>query len=874
MADPTGKAARVARSRAACSACRSTKQVRALSGFSVPYIVLENDRVAVGGSLESYIWAFALWTALRDVMDRPGSPADAASSSYGLECEYPPSSGPTASKPAAARPPTTAYNPPPPSPDVEARLREIAERLRSIESSLAGVHLDGNSGPHSTTSIPSYPHPRNSEPESPASSGSNSNDIGQVVTNMSSNPLQTVNETVDAIEALAKEKFPAGFLRTTTSSLEWGGVDQSRNTSNGVSRLFAGVPPPDVFHRGVMTQEESPWAPIFDLERDRSAAEMRERSPLLFHVMLLCTAYYLMGSSERGQQVYYALTGLVNELLAPLILSAQPHQVNTDFVRALCLLLLWKPVQHASLFASGITDPDAQEAAAKVNAFSSSILGGLMIRTAFAISLPSITSTFAKSFSPTIPIPHQVCSDLRLWFWICVVDTHGAMTTGRAGSADIQDALRITRLFSSLKLQKYDTRLAAMVELYATAKFTVLGTWTSGARSIAPHELRRFNKEVDEWEDYWKDPLKAAASDGDSLAYHSIVVSGNFIRLVVNSSVFTRWRAERNHSLSRGGSGRPPLTTEDWSFLLRAVKAAEAVAFSLCVESRVEGGLNREVNWPSKEATRPRPLLTLDPNVVDVHRTAFDTIATVVYTFSLIFLARMANTGLIRCELVVLVDEYEGGLTVDNPQRLLAGCKLGRLLELGSAFLDVIAPTPSHPAKKQSRMLKAIYTAGTVGQVIPANLDPSEPSHSPVAPRTPSSLPGSSGDLHATSPVGYAVSMSPSSTSTAPIQQSFVLPPLSTPQYDQAFTGRDTIEAPAGVAATEPGLALASILGGISPSFFGDLGFFNEMWSNGGDINGIEGMSVDWDQLELSMANQSSAPPPPLPPIDSYFSSR
>ena len=114
--------------------------------------------------------------------------------------------------------------------------------------------------------------------------------------------------------------------------------------------------------------------------------------------------------------------------------------------------------------------------------------------------------------------------------------------------------------------------------------------------------------------------------------------------------MFTRWRAERNLSLSRGLSGRPTLTSEDWSFLKRTVDSAEKLAFSLCEESRVDGVLTREVNWPVKMPGKPRPDLHLDPIVVDGHRTAFDTITTVVYVYSLILLAKIANTGLIRCE--------------------------------------------------------------------------------------------------------------------------------------------------------------------------------------------------------------------------------
>lgn len=62
---------------------------------------------------------------------------------------------------------------------------------------------------------------------------------------------------------------------------------------------------------------------FFDREKDASAAEMRERSPILFHVMLLSTAYYLCSSSERGMTVYHALMALVNELVAPILISTQ-----------------------------------------------------------------------------------------------------------------------------------------------------------------------------------------------------------------------------------------------------------------------------------------------------------------------------------------------------------------------------------------------------------------------------------------------------------------------------------------------------------------------------------------------------------------------
>ena len=103
----------------------------------------------------------------------------------------------------------------------------------------------------------------------------------------------------------------------------------------------------------------APWVMFFDPQRDGDAVEMRVRSPLLFHVILLSTSYYLMGTSERGTAIYLALVDLVNELIAPILISTQGYHLNvsvpgyhapsrwltgfsrqTDLVRALNLLML------------------------------------------------------------------------------------------------------------------------------------------------------------------------------------------------------------------------------------------------------------------------------------------------------------------------------------------------------------------------------------------------------------------------------------------------------------------------------------------------------------------------------------------------------
>mgnify|MGYP001559814028 CR=1 FL=1 len=71
----------------------------------------------------------------------------------------------------------------------------------------------------------------------------------------------------------------------------------------------------------------SPWCMYFNVDLDQGASTMRIRSPLLFHAILLSTGYYL-SASRHGSQTYRGLTALVNELIAPLVVSALPQQLN------------------------------------------------------------------------------------------------------------------------------------------------------------------------------------------------------------------------------------------------------------------------------------------------------------------------------------------------------------------------------------------------------------------------------------------------------------------------------------------------------------------------------------------------------------------
>lgn len=139
-------------------------------------------------------------------------------------------------------------------------------------------------------------------------------------------------------------------------------------------------------------------------------------------------------------------------------------------------------------------------------------------------------------------------------------------------------------------------------------------------------------------------------------------------------------------------------------------------------------------------------------------------------------------------------------------------------------------------------MLRTILVAGTMGQLLPT-IDP-DLAAIPCAPPNDGTYPSSY--LASTSNESSALP-TPGSTFSLPVP-----PPL--------------LPNPPPNSVAEPGLALASILGGISPSFFGDMGFFDAagggtLWGAGGEgATALEGMAVDWDSLEKSMWLQSQTP--------------
>ncbi|GAA5942052.1 Zn(II)2Cys6 transcription factor [Sporobolomyces koalae] len=616
-----------------------------------------------------------------------------------------------------------------PSPAVAQKLFEIADRLQSIESAL---HI--NTSAFASPSHPAQQHHHRLESSSShhptmSAASSDAGDEGtagtaspsDVACAAAANPINEINFTVDSVVG------QPGF--TPIPGAEDYGA-------------------PDVLRRGVLRQEECqqlfdffflsihPWLMNFSLDSDRDALAVRARSPLLFHVILLLSTAY---SSTFPSQLHLTLVTFTNNILAPQILSPQPHELTTDFIRALNLLNLYKPVQLGPRRAEGKDDAEAIRVS-KVNGNASWMLQGVLARTAERLQLSTSVSKFSRAYSASAsgtPIPHALLRDLRLYYCLLWQDVQGNVQSGRRCNMEGAQALTTTRLFSSLNAQPYDVRLAASVEMTELARPILRSINYEKTRMIPKADLDRFNSGMKSFEDTWV-PILIRQLAVDPLAMSVVSPFKEFVVMQLNATCYCYWKKEAklytgsnssDASGPIGGSdgGRPasshsertrkllregaPRGLTDWEFdgLGHCVRSAEALVFNLSEESRVPGAW-RKVQWEEAERSDGWRKLVLDDQIVEQSRWGMDAITCISYVFPLVFLAKLVNEGLLTTNLKLLRH------ATPQPAWLYTQ-KLPRLLELGSSFLDAIAPNSHHPARSQAQVLRTLLDTGVKGRI-------------------------------------------------------------------------------------------------------------------------------------------------------------
>ncbi|GAA6000851.1 hypothetical protein JCM5350_000367, partial [Sporobolomyces pararoseus] len=479
---------------------------------------------------------------------------------------------------------------------------------------------------------------------------------------------------------------------------------------------------------------------------DRDALAVRSKSPLLFHVILLLSTAY---SSTFPSQLHLTLVTFTNNILAPQILSPQPHELSTDFIRSLNLLNLYKPVQLGPRRAEGKDDAEAIRLS-KVNGMASWMLQGILARTSERLNLSSTVGKFSRAYSASasgVPIPHGLLRDLRLYYCLLWQDVQGNVQSGRKCNLEGAQALTTTRLFSSLNAQPYDVRLAASVEMTELARPILRSTAYEKTRMIPKQDLERFNSGMKSFEETWV-PILIRQLPVDPLSMTVVCPFKEFVVMQLNATCYCYWKKEAklytggssNASSSNasdgglpvtgsdGGGGRPgsshsertsnrklrdgpPRGLNDWEFdgLTRCVKAAETLVFTLSEESRVPGAW-RKVQWEEAERSDGWRKLVLDDQIVEQSRWGMDAITCISYVFPLVFLAKLVNEGLLTTNLKLLRH-------ITPQPAWLYTQKLPRLLELGASFLDSIAPNSHHPARSQAQVLRTLIDTGVKGRI-------------------------------------------------------------------------------------------------------------------------------------------------------------
>ncbi|GAA5949938.1 hypothetical protein JCM21900_005531 [Sporobolomyces salmonicolor] len=675
-----GKPARLARSKAACLECHKAKQR----------------------------------------CDGPPGPCHRCNT-WNIECTFPSAAGPAPSKTTLSRSSTpqptakSARTPVTPAastsdglaatPDVAEQLRLMNARLESLESTLSRSQLAFPAAPP--------PPPPAAAPPPPALHRSQAGSESSPMPLAGVTPLPEVHrDGANAVETAGEAMAVEGLVDLS---------GPGRGAAAAAATSWDAVKP-DVLGRSIMTLEEcdaefdfyfehiQPWTCLLSTTIDRHPLVVRERSPLLFHSILLITVYY-RPRTPANIVLYRAISSLLDAILAPQILCPQPDTLSFDFVRAVHLLLLYKPVQYAALNARGISDPAQIESSSKMNVRASWLLRLLVSRVAAFIGLPSIATTFAQAFANqhVAPISDEIVAQQRLYLACVFHESHGALQSGKSANFIPQDACKTTRLFATLKKQPSDVRLAASVELVATLSTLLNARKEDG--SLEADDLRTYDDELDAWKEYWQ-PLLTAPDVQDPLAWSPFYPYASFSRLTVRGFAFNRWKEERKACTARnmdGQGGRTALTEEERENIAKAARTAEEMMLAVSTEGKALRARTTipELLWEA-EGSPLRP----DPEIVNSLKWASDSLTCVMFSYPLIFLAKLANEGLLHSDLTII----PAGSSPLPPSPMLPTDKLCRLFLLGADLLDAIAPNPHHPSVKQANFLRKVWDAAVSGR--------------------------------------------------------------------------------------------------------------------------------------------------------------
>ncbi|ODO07055.1 hypothetical protein I350_04423 [Cryptococcus amylolentus CBS 6273] len=479
------------------------------------------------------------------------------------------------------------------------------------------------------------------------------------------------------------------------------------DTITPLAAAFMDLPVPDAISRGILLMDDCqeafdfyfdrihPWTMILNPHEDGSAATVRERSPILFHTIIL-TVFYYRPTSTTSLVMYRAISTILYSLLGPLLLSSQPPQLFSDTLRALHLLDLYRPVQYDNLWLSGETSHAAIQYRSKVNPQGAWALRNLAGQIVQRMNLPHAGIEFERCLNAGVPTHPSIIADVRLHLALAWHDIHGALSGGSLQHI-APPSIAVCRLFAEKRFEKYDVRLAASAELFTLAINLIRSP------TVSPGEVYEFNSSLDQWYGYWQPQLKSNAYY-DPYTWSTINMYGAFICLLLNAYALGR---------SRSWSSLESVTDDQVQYITQVKAGVQRLVLAVTELKPDMGEGFVATRWGSTVSARVWEELELDKDIIDTMQWCGDSVAAVMYPHALILLIRLQASGLLFPDLITINPQ-----TTPTPQPSIpAGSPLANLLTLGESILGSIAPNDEHPVG-----VKANYIRRLRGPFVPEGM--------------------------------------------------------------------------------------------------------------------------------------------------------
>ncbi|TVY35694.1 putative transcriptional regulatory protein [Lachnellula subtilissima] len=512
--------------------------------------------------------------------------------------------------------------------------------------------------------------------------------------------LDTPMSTLRNIASLSKENVSASRSMTYDPIFPMIGRQERR------ASVF------DPVTQGIFTMEEAqqsfdiffehchPMAPFLCIQSQRSAALVREASPVLFLSVCAVGARFWQTANRRTNyqglhENYRAIVALLDSSLSRLLLQPILSDVTLDHIRSLLLYIQWMPVEQET---PGICQT-------RYNDISAWSVLGLAIR--YSIFLGLDRSAVTPFSTPNSTGPGQEdFSRLRVWINVLTCDCHLMLSAGLPASVDPEPVTMIGRAFASHEkaLQPDDSRVAAISELVAIIKRAAKSSGDPRLRVLDSASLKKANAEFDNWEAFWTSKLTRSSisqsrssekptNDALDNCQHNQMpfTSLRSYRLAINS-------AGLGSMLSRKQQPHEPMQLSLLQALDASLLAAAQTIFALSNETNTQSWTRQSYSLTSF----PVCPFTIDETALGRFRFSVDS-SWITHSFAAVFLVlRTPNPP----PPPPLFPQHNHCALNPRPPSLLY-----RLTSLASQIFDTICRTSAtaHPAADYRSIIQNVF---------------------------------------------------------------------------------------------------------------------------------------------------------------------